>query len=54
MALKLIKPEASADKNTIDRFRNELKIARDISHKNICRMYDLGREAGNYCITMEY
>jgi serine/threonine protein kinase/Tfp pilus assembly protein PilF len=54
MALKLIKPEVSADKNTIDRFRNELKIARDISHKNICRMYDLGREGGNYFITMEY
>ena len=54
MALKLIKPEVSADKNTIDRFRNELKIARDISHKNICRMYDLGKEAGNYFITMEY
>ena len=54
MALKLIRPEVSADKNTIDRFRNELKIARDISHKNICRMYDLGREAGSYFITMEY
>jgi tetratricopeptide (TPR) repeat protein/tRNA A-37 threonylcarbamoyl transferase component Bud32 len=54
MALKLIKTEVSADKNTIDRFRNELKIARDISHKNICRMYDLGRVAGNYFITMEY
>jgi serine/threonine protein kinase/Tfp pilus assembly protein PilF len=54
MALKLIKPEVSVDKSTIDRFRNELKIARDISHKNICRMYDLGKEAGNYFITMEY
>src|SRR4030043_1803962 len=54
MALKLIKPEVSADKNTIDRFRNELKIARDVSHKNICRMYDLGRDAGSYFITMEY
>jgi serine/threonine protein kinase/Flp pilus assembly protein TadD len=54
MALKLIRPEVSADRNTIDRFRNELKIARGISHKNICRMYDLGKEAGNYFITMEY
>jgi serine/threonine protein kinase len=54
MALKLIRPEVSADKGTIDRFRNELKLARDISHKNICRMYDLGREAGRYFITMEY
>jgi serine/threonine protein kinase/tetratricopeptide (TPR) repeat protein len=54
MALKLIKPEVAADKTTIERFRNELKIARDISHKNICRMYDLGKEASNYFITMEY
>jgi serine/threonine protein kinase len=54
MALKLIRPELSAEKKTIDRFRNELKIARDISHKNVCRMYDLGRDAGTYFITMEY
>jgi tetratricopeptide (TPR) repeat protein/TolB-like protein/tRNA A-37 threonylcarbamoyl transferase component Bud32 len=54
IALKLIKPEITADKNTIERFRNELRIARDISHKNICRMYDLGREGSRYFITMEY
>jgi len=54
IALKLIKPEIAADRDTIERFRNELRTARDISHKNICRMYDLGREAGNYYITMEY
>ncbi len=54
VALKLIKPEIAADKNTIERFRNELKIARGISHRNICRMYDLGREAETYFITMEY
>ena len=54
VALKLVKPEVAADRNTIERFRNELKVARDISHKHICRMYDLGREADNYFITMEY
>jgi Tol biopolymer transport system component/predicted Ser/Thr protein kinase len=54
VALKLIRPEVAADKKTIERFRNELKVARDISHKHICRMYDLGREADNYFITMEY
>jgi TolB-like protein/Tfp pilus assembly protein PilF/tRNA A-37 threonylcarbamoyl transferase component Bud32 len=54
VALKLVKPEIAADKNTIERFRNELKIAREISHRNICRMYDLGREAETYFITMEY
>jgi serine/threonine-protein kinase len=54
LALKLIKPEIAADKKTIERFRNELKTARDISHKNICRMYDLNKEEGSYYITMEY
>jgi serine/threonine-protein kinase len=54
VALKLIKPEVAADKKTIERFRNELKMARDISHKNVCRMYDLNKEEGNYYITMEY
>ncbi|MDH5385787.1 MAG: protein kinase, partial [Candidatus Aminicenantes bacterium] len=54
VALKLIKPEIASDKKTIERFRNELKIARDISHKNVCRMYDLGKEEGAYYITMEY
>jgi serine/threonine protein kinase/Tfp pilus assembly protein PilF len=54
VALKLIKPEISADSKTIERFRNELKIARDISHKNVCRMYDINKVEGFYFITMEY
>jgi serine/threonine-protein kinase len=54
IALKLIKPEIAADKKTIDRFRNELKIARKIRHKNVCAMFDLGDEKGRHYITMEY
>ncbi len=54
VALKLIKPEISADAKAIERFRNELKYARKIGHRNVCRMFDLGREGGNYYITMEY
>ncbi len=54
VALKLIKPEVASDAATIERFRNELKTARDISHKNVCRMYDLGKDAGTFFITMEY
>lgn len=53
-ALKLIKPEIASDKKTIERFRNELKIARNIRHKNVCGMYDLGEEQGAHYITMEY
>jgi serine/threonine protein kinase/tetratricopeptide (TPR) repeat protein len=54
LALKLLNPEIAADEQTIERFRNELKLARTISHRNICRMHDLGREEGAYYITMEY
>jgi tRNA A-37 threonylcarbamoyl transferase component Bud32/tetratricopeptide (TPR) repeat protein len=54
VALKLIKPEIAADKKTIERFQNELKFARKISHRNVCRMYDLNKEEGSYYITMEY
>ena len=39
IALKLINPEIAADKRIIERFRNELKFARKIAHKNVCRMY---------------
>jgi serine/threonine protein kinase/tetratricopeptide (TPR) repeat protein len=56
LALKLLKPEIAADAGTIERFRNELRLARTVSHRNICRMHDLGREegTGTYYITMEY
>jgi len=54
IALKLIKPEIAADKRTIERFRNELKFARKIRHKNVCQMYDLSKEEGSYYITMEF
>jgi len=54
VALKLLYPEIAADEKTIDRFRNELKFARKISHRNVCRMFDLSEEEGNQYITMEY
>ncbi len=54
VALKLLKSVIAGDKSIIDRFRNELKLARKISHRNVCRMYDLGEEEGSHFITMEY
>lgn len=54
VALKLLKPEIAADKKIIERFKNELKFARKISHRNVCRMYDLSEEEGTFYITMEY
>jgi serine/threonine protein kinase len=54
LALKLILPEIAADRRTIERFQNELKFARRISHKNVCRMYHLSKEQDTYYLTMEY
>jgi serine/threonine protein kinase len=54
IALKLIRPEAVLDKRTIERFSNELKLARKIRHKNVCQMFDLGEDRGTHYITMEY
>ncbi|MBN2408379.1 MAG: protein kinase, partial [Candidatus Aminicenantes bacterium] len=54
VALKLLKPEIAADRGTLERFRNELKLARRISHRHVCRMFDLSEEAGTSFITMEY
>jgi tetratricopeptide (TPR) repeat protein/tRNA A-37 threonylcarbamoyl transferase component Bud32 len=54
LALKLILPQIAAEPRTIARFQNELKLARKISHKNVCRVHDLGKENDTYYITMEY
>ena len=54
IALKLLNPEIASNEKIIMRFRNELKLARKISHKNVCRIHDLSKEEGIPFITMEY
>ncbi len=54
VAIKLLDPVIAADEQRIERFRNELRFARKITHKNVCRMHDLNREEETYYITMEY
>ncbi|MCJ7679167.1 MAG: serine/threonine protein kinase, partial [Candidatus Aminicenantes bacterium] len=54
IALKLIRPEIALNEKTAERFRNEIKLARRITHRNVCRMYDLGEDGPSLYITMEY
>ena len=54
VALKLLRPEIALDKETIERFSNELKLARKISQRNVCRMFDMGKAEGTTFITMEF
>jgi serine/threonine protein kinase/Flp pilus assembly protein TadD len=53
IAIKLLKAETAFDEKTIERFRSEIRLARRIAHKNVCRMFDLGEYAGIQYITME-
>jgi tetratricopeptide (TPR) repeat protein len=54
VALKIIRPEIAADREVLERFAAELKLARQIVHRNVARMFDLNEYAGVPYITMEY
>jgi serine/threonine-protein kinase len=54
VALKLIRPEISLSEKAVERFKNELRIARKIAHRYVCRMYDVGEEDFTHFITMEF
>jgi tetratricopeptide (TPR) repeat protein len=54
IALKVIRPELATDPGILQRFKQELILARNITHKNVVRIYDLGESDGIRFITMEY
>jgi serine/threonine protein kinase/Tfp pilus assembly protein PilF len=54
IALKVLHPDIAVDEKTVDRFRNEIKLARRITHKNVCRMHELHQDGKELFITMEY
>ena len=54
VALKLLRPEIAADRQALERFSSELRIARKIVHKNVGRVYELMEDRGIHFITMEY
>ena len=55
VALKLLRPEALAsDPTLLERFKQELKLARRITHRNVLRTHDFGETGGVPYISMEY
>jgi len=54
VALKVIRPDLAGNPAIIDRFKQELLLAHQVTHKNVIRIYDLGEAAGMKFITMEY
>jgi serine/threonine-protein kinase len=53
VALKFL-PSGAQDEGRLGPLHNELRVARQVSHKNVCRLYDLGEAAGRRFLTMEY
>ena len=54
VALKLIRPELAANPSILARFKQELLLAHQVTHKNVVRIYDLGDADGVKYITMEF
>lgn len=53
VAIKVLKPEFSEDRNFVSKFRAEAQAAAALSHPNIVNIYDVGEENGLYYIVME-
>ncbi|HEX8813822.1 MAG TPA: serine/threonine-protein kinase, partial [Terracidiphilus sp.] len=54
VAMKFLPDEAGQDEAMLERFRNEVRMARRVSHPNVCRVYDVGEVDGQTFFTMEY
>src|SRR5580692_5506521 len=54
VALKVIRPELASSMDILQRFRQELVLARQITHRNVVRIYDLAITDGVRFISMEY
>jgi zinc protease len=54
VALKILKPEIAADPVSSERFINEVRLSRRITHKNVCRIYEFSRAGTTAYLSMEY
>jgi serine/threonine-protein kinase len=54
VALKILPEDAATNEQLLERFHSEVRIARQVSHPNVCRVYDLGEADGIPFISMEY
>ena len=54
VALKFLPAGLSAKPSEVARFRNEVRVARQIAHPNVCRVYDIGEADDHLFLSMEY
>jgi serine/threonine-protein kinase len=54
VALKILPEALSRDERALARFFNEVRVARQVTHPNVCRVYDIGFVEGLHYISMEF
>jgi len=54
VALKFLPETFASNHDRLDRFYNEVRVARQVSHPNVCRMYDIGEVDGLHYLAMEF
>ncbi|MEO8372982.1 MAG: serine/threonine-protein kinase [Candidatus Solibacter sp.] len=54
VALKFLPETTASDERALARFYNEVRVARQVTHPNVCRVYDVGVAEGLHYISMEF
>jgi serine/threonine protein kinase len=54
LAVKVLRPEIAADTQILERFKNELRLAHQITHRNVARLYEFHRSGGAVHLSMEF
>lgn len=48
VALKVLRPDSGADAHMLARLEQELILARQVSHRNVVRIHDIGQDSGEH------
>jgi len=54
LAVKVLRPELASSADLAERFRREIRLARRVSHRNVCRIFEYGENPEAHFITMEF
>ena len=54
VALKFLPKDFADDPQWLEYFHNEVRLSRQVSHPNVCRVYDIGEVDGQHFLSMEY
>lgn len=54
VALKFLPDHLLSDGAALARFHREVRVARQVSHRNVCRVYDIGEIDGRHFLSMEF